>query len=70
MTLAPASRAPWMALAPMPPQPTTATASPALTSAAYTDEPHPVTTPQPSRQALSSGYSLPIFTHEASWTTV
>ena len=52
---APASRAPWIALAPMPPMPTTATTSPGPTSAAYTLEPHPVTTPQPSRHALSSG---------------
>ena len=52
---APAIRAPWMALAPIPPMPTTATYSPGCTSAAYTAEPQPVTTPQPSRQALSSG---------------
>ena len=32
--LAPASLAPWMALAPMPPMPTTATVSPGPTSAA------------------------------------
>ena len=56
--LAPASLAPWMALAPMPPTPTTATVSPGPTSAAYTLEPQPVTTPQPSRQALSSGTSF------------
>ena len=39
--LAPASLAPWIALAPIPPTPTTATTSPGPTSAAYTDDPQP-----------------------------
>src|SRR6056297_1110326 len=69
-TRAPASLAPWTALAPMPPTPTTATKSPGPTSAAYTDEPHPVTTPQPSRHARSRGMSLSIFTTLAWLTTV
>ena len=51
-------------------QPTTATVSPGCTSAAYTAEPQPVTTPQPSRQALSSGRSLSILMQLASCTTV
>ena len=70
MTDAPAIFAPWMALLPMPPQPTTATMSPGCTSAAYTAEPQPVTTPQPSRQALSSGRSFSILMQLASCTTV
>ena len=68
--LAPASLAPWMALAPMPPTPTTTTLSPGCTSAAYTDDPQPVTTPQPSRQARSSGTSSSILMQLASLTTV
>ena len=66
--LAPASLAPWMALAPMPPTPTTTTVSPGRTSAAYTAEPQPVTTPQPSRQARSSGTSSSILMQLASLT--
>ena len=67
---APASLAPWMALAPMPPTPAMTTLSPGWTSAAYTEEPHPVTTPQPRRQARSSGMSSSILMQLASLTTV
>ena len=54
----------------MPPMPITATLSPGRTSAAYTAEPQPVVTPQPTRHALSSGTSSRIFTQEAWFTTV
>ena len=68
--LAPARRAPCSALAPMPPMPTTATTSLGPTSAAYTLDPQPVTTPHPSRHARSSGASSSILMQLASFTTV
>src|SRR3954451_6504285 len=55
--LAPAYRAPWTALLPTPPAPKITTVSPARTPAAFTAEPQPVGTPQPTRQATSKGMS-------------
>jgi hypothetical protein len=57
---APAWLAPWIALAPMPPTPMTMTTSPGPTCAAFTADPQPVGTAQPSRAATSRGTSLPI----------
>ena len=65
---APASRAPWIAPLPIPPQPITTTVSPGLTSAVLTAEPQPVVTPQPRRQARDSGRSSSILTTDASDT--
>ena len=53
MVLAPTSRAPWMTLSPTPPQPMTATVSPASTRAALVTEHTPVVTQQPMRAATS-----------------
>src|SRR3954453_9264357 len=55
--LAPAYRAPCTALLPTPPAPKITTVSPGRTPAAWTAEPHPVGTPQPTRQATSKGMS-------------
>src|SRR5215469_13971189 len=68
--LAPAYRAPWTALMPTPPMPKITTVSPGLTLAAYTDEPQPVVTPQPTRQAISNGRSSSTFTQEFSEMTM
>ena len=65
---APASRAPWIAPLPMPPNPMITTVSPGATSAVLTAEPHPVVTPQPSRQARDNGMSSSILTIDASGT--
>ena len=62
--LAPACRAPWTALMPMPPTPKITAVSPALSAAELTAEPQPVGTPQPTRTALSSGRSSSTLTHE------
>src|SRR6266513_1616054 len=43
-----------------------ATVSPGVTSAAYTAEPQPVGTPQPTRTAVSRSMSSSTFTHEVS----
>ena len=67
---APAIAAPCTAFMPTPPHPTTTTVSPGWTSAAYTAEPHPVVTPQPTRAALSSGMSLSILMQLAADATV
>ena len=67
---APASTAPWMTLSPTPPAPNTATDAPGSTFAVLMTAPTPVITPQPTRQALSSGASLRIFTHPVSGMTV
>ena len=57
MVVAPAMRAPWMMDRPTPPQPTTATASPALIFTVFSAAPAPVVTPQPIRQVDSSAVS-------------
>ncbi len=44
---APASRAPWITLRPIPPSPNTTTLSPTWTLAVLTTAPTPVVTPQP-----------------------
>ena len=66
---APAYRAPCTALLPTPPAPKTTTVSPGLTPAAYTAEPHPVGTPQPTRHAISNGMSSSSGTTAHSETT-
>ena len=58
VTVAPAARAAWMALAPMPPIPITATRSPGRTEATLRTVPTPVETAQPSRHADRSGRPL------------
>ena len=55
---------------PTPPHPTTTTVSPGCTSAAYTAEPQPVVTPQPTSAALSSGMSFSILMQLACDATV
>ena len=65
---APASRAPWIAPLPIPPQPITTTVSPGLTSAVLTADPQPVVTPQPKRQARERGISSSILIIDASGT--
>src|ERR1700733_464136 len=55
---------------PIPPTPMTITASPGATAAEFTDEPHPVPTPQPSRHRVSRGRSLGTFTADMTETTV
>ena len=70
MCRAPASRAPCTAAEPSPPAPTTATASPGRTPPAYTDEPHPVATPHPVRQAASGRKDGSTGITDASLTTV
>ena len=54
----------------MPPKPKTATVEPASTLAVFNTAPIPVVTPQPSKQALSSGAALLIFANAISGTTV
>src|SRR5262250_3311633 len=54
---APANRAPCTALLPTPPAPKITTASPARTPAAYTAEPQPVGTPQPTNDPTSNEMS-------------
>jgi hypothetical protein len=51
---APACAAPWTALIPIPPTPMTITTCPGCTWAAFTAEPQPVGTPQPSSAAERS----------------
>src|SRR4051812_33737851 len=67
--LAPAYRAPCTALLPTPPAPKITTVSPARTPAAYTAEPQPVGTPQPTRLATVQGMSSAIGTTAHSDTT-
>ena len=68
---APASAAPWTQLRPTPPQPTTATASPACTFAVLIAAPKPVMTPQEIRLAASAATPAGILTTwEASTTTL
>src|SRR3984885_2983627 len=55
--LAPANLAPCTALLPTPPAPKITTVSPGCTPAAYTEEPQPVGTPQPTRNKISHGMS-------------
>src|SRR5258706_12357912 len=67
---APDNVAPCTAFMPTPPQPMTTTDSPCMTPAAYTAEPQPVVTPQPTSAALSSGMSGSILMHDDSAQTV
>src|SRR3990167_10766603 len=67
---APAMAAPLMAARPTPPQPMTATVEPGSTWAEWKTEPTPVMTPQPIRQARSSGMSLSIAQSAFSWTRI
>jgi len=55
---------------PTPPTPITITVSPGCTLALFTAEPHPVATPQPTRQATSNGMSSGIFTAELTCTVL
>ena len=63
---APATRAPWIALMPMPPTPSTATVSPTVTCARLTAEPKPVATPQDTSATAVHGMSGSTLTTEAS----
>ncbi len=67
---APAIDAPLMAARPTPPQPITATVSPGRTLEVWIAAPTPVITPQPIRQARSSGMSLRIATQACSWISI
>jgi hypothetical protein len=68
--LAPANFAPWTALMPIPPIPMTIVVSPGCTPPACTAVPKPVPTPQPVRQATSSGISFGILIVERTSTVV
>ena len=59
-------RAPWITDWPTPPQPITATVSPAFTFAVLRAAPTPVVTPQPMSASCSSGTSVSIFTSDIS----
>ena len=67
---APASAAPCTTFRPTPPAPKTATDWPGSTRAVLITAPTPVITPQPTRQALSSGMSASIGMQPLSGTTV
>src|SRR4051794_11574891 len=67
---APACTAPWTALTPTPPRPTTTTVSPGRTPPVYTADPQPVGTAQASRAAVSIGTCDSIRTQEFSLRTV
>ncbi len=67
---APASRAPWRTLRPMPPAPMTTTLSPRSTRARFRTAPTPVSTPQPIRAAEVNGRSSGILTAWTARTTV
>ena len=62
--------APCTAFMPTPPAPNTTAVWPASTPAAWTAEPQPVGTPQPTRQATSKGRSCGTGITEYSETTV
>ena len=70
MRPAPAMAAPLMPAMPTPPQPITATVSPAVTFAVFTTAPNPVSTPQPISAATSSGMSSRILTTAFSCTSI
>jgi hypothetical protein len=67
---APASAAPFTVDSPTPPQPITATVEPGSTFAALNTAPTPVSTPQPTSAARSSGMSGSIFAIEFSCTSI
>ena len=67
---APTSAAPCTTFSPTPPAPKTATDCPASTRAVLITAPTPVITPQPIRQARSSGMSASIGMQPLSGTTV
>ena len=62
ISAAPATRAPWMAEMPTPPQPNTTTVEPGSTLAVLMAAPTPVMTPQPISEAISSGTEASIGT--------
>ncbi len=59
---APATRDPWIAESPIPPQPITQTVAPTGIAAVRTAAPKPVVTPQPIKHAFSNGMSGVTFT--------
>ena len=67
---APPMRAPWMMASPTPPQPNTATVCPASILAVRSAAPTPVSTPQPTSAARSSGSSGSIRTSEFSCSSM
>jgi hypothetical protein len=67
---APAIRPPCTAFSPTPPQPNTASDSPASTRAVLSTAPTPVITEQPISAALSSGIASGMGTACDAWTTV
>src|SRR5258705_93925 len=70
IVLAPATRAPMMALKPTPPIPNTATELPGVTRAVLTTAPTPVTTAQPNKAAVASWTEASIFTSDSCAATV
>src|SRR5207237_1307181 len=70
MRSAPARAAPLTSDSPTPPQPITATVEPGSTLAALNTAPTPVTTPQPTSAARSSGISGSILTTACSCTSI
>ena len=70
ISAAPATRAPWMAAMPTPPQPNTTTDEPGVTLAVLMAAPTPVITPQPTSEAISKGMSSAIFTTPCSGRTI
>ena len=67
---APPMRAPWTIDSPTPPQPKTATVWPACSPELRNAAPTPVSTPQPTSAAWSSGSSGSIFTSEFSCSSI
>lgn len=67
---APAIRAPWMTLRPMPPVPITRTVSPRSTRARLSTAPTPVSTPQPISAADGRGMSSGMRTAWTAFTNV
>jgi hypothetical protein len=67
---APATRAAWMTLSPIPPAPMTTTASPGCTRARLSTAPAPVSTAHPIRHAVASGTSWAMGTACPAWTTM
>ena len=63
-------RAPWMIDSPTPPQPNTATVCPACSPELRSAAPTPVSTPQPTSAARSSGRSASIRTSEFSCSSI
>ena len=70
MLEAPAILAACRAALPSPPQPTTTTVSPGLTSARLATDPKPVVTPQLTSAAMGAGTSGSTFMAESTLTTM